>query len=111
MSTEVELAQYVADTKYGDLPRDVVNATKKHIMDTLGVAIAGSNYSVCGSVANQVRSWAGKEESKIFVYGGKVPCQNAAMANGTMARPLDFGGVYEKAATHPNETIIPAALA
>ena len=67
MSTEVELAQYIADAKYEDLPGDVVDATKKHIMDTVGVAIAGSNYSVCGSVANQVRSWAGKQESTIFV--------------------------------------------
>ena len=111
MNIEVELAKYIANIRYEHLPRDVVNSTKNCIIDTLGVAIAGSSYSVCDSLVNQVKSWAGKEESTIWVYGGKVPCQNAAMVNGTMARSLDFGGVYEKAATHPNETIIPAALA
>lgn len=111
MNTEARLAKYIANLTYEDLPKDVVDSTKKFIVDTLGVAIAGSGHSICGGIAGQVRSWGGKEESTILVYGDRVPCQHAAMANATMARALDFGGVYEKTATHPNETAVPVALA
>jgi len=111
MNTEQTLVQYIMEMKYEHFPSEVIHSTKKHIMDTLGVAIAGSKYSVSSTIVNQVKQWAGSEESTILVYGGRVPCQNAAMANGAMARALDLGGVYEKGATHPNETVIPAALA
>ena len=111
MEIENKVVNYITNTKYGHLPSDVVNSTKKLIMDTFGVAIAGSNYSVCKNIAKQVQDWGGRKESTIWVYGDKVPSQNAAMINGTMARALDFGGVYEKTAMHPNENVIPAAFA
>ena len=111
MDIETKLARYTANTGYDDLPDKVVDATKKCIIDTLGVAVAGSGYSIGETIVNQVKDWGGKEESTILVYGGKVPCHNAALANGTMARTLDLGGVHEKAVSHPNEGIVPAALA
>ena len=111
MDIEAELARYITNTGYDDLPDKVVDATKKCIIDTLGVAVAGSGYSVSETIVNQVKDWGGKEESTILVYGGKVPCHNAALANGTMARTLDLGGVHEKAISHPNDGIIPASLA
>ncbi len=111
MDIETELAKYIVNTDYDALPDEVVDSAKKCIIDTLGVAVAGSGYSVGNTIVNQIKDWAGKEESTILVYGGKVPCHNAALANGTMARTLDLGGVHEKAVSHPSEGIIPASLA
>ncbi len=111
MDIETELTKYIVNTEYDDLPDEVVDSAKKCIVDTLGVAVAGSGYSVSATIVNQIKDWAGKEESTILIYGGKVPCQNAALANGTMARTLDLGCVHEKAVTHPAETVVPAALA
>ncbi|MFC1929819.1 hypothetical protein ACFLW6_03020 [Chloroflexota bacterium] len=43
MSTLIEaLVQNITDTNYNTLPIDVVEATKKQILDTLGTTIAGS---------------------------------------------------------------------
>ena len=111
MDIETKLARYIANTGYDDLPDKVVDATKKCIIDTLGVTVAGSGYSIGETIVNQVKDWGGKAESTIMVYGGKVPCHNAALANGTMARTLDLSGVHEKAISHPNEGIIPTSLA
>lgn len=111
MDIETQIAKYIFNTNYNSLHSEVVNAGKKFIFDTLGVAVAGSGYSVCNAIVNQIKDWGGKEESTILIYGGKVPCQMAALANGTMARALDLGGVHEKAVTHPYETIVPASLA
>ena len=111
MNIETELTKYIVNTNYDALPDEVVDSAKKCIVDTLGVAIAGSKYSVSDTIVNQIKDWGGKEESTILIYGGKVPCQNAALANATMARTLDLGCVHETAVTHPAETVVPAALA
>ena len=100
MDIETRLARYIAHTGYDDLPDKVVDAAKKCIIDTLGVAVAGSGYSVSEIIVNQVKDWGGKKESTILVYGDKVPCHNAALANGTMARTLDLGGVHELERVH-----------
>ena len=42
------------------------------------------------AVMELARDMGGKEESSIMMYGGKVPAQNAALVNATMARALDF---------------------
>ena len=42
MDIETELARYITNTGYDDLPDKVVDAVKKCIIDTLGVAVAGS---------------------------------------------------------------------
>ena len=70
MDIETKLARYSANTGYDDLPDKVVDATKKCIIDTLGVAIAGSGYSIGETIVNQVKDWGGKAESTIMVYGG-----------------------------------------
>jgi len=35
------LARYVAETNFDRLPREVVDETKKFILDTIGVGLAG----------------------------------------------------------------------
>ena len=42
MDIETKLARYITNTGYDDLPDKVVDAAKKCIIDTLGVAVAGS---------------------------------------------------------------------
>ena len=87
------LTRYLIETDYAALPEDVVEATRRQILDTLGVTVAGSTCSLSGEMnglVEMVRDWGGKEESTIMMYGGKVPAENAALVNATMARALDF---------------------
>lgn len=105
-----QLAGLVAQTRYEDLPSEVIERAKMSILDTLAVIIAGSSQAGIGGVVNLVRGWGGAEESTILLYGGKVPAPNAAFANGPMARALDMGDVHEEGG-HVGEYILPASLA
>ena len=80
MSTLIEaLVQNITDTNYNTLPINVVEATKKQILDTLGTTIAGSTLPKIKELVGLVKEWDGKEESTVVAYGGKVPCPNAAL--------------------------------
>ena len=106
------LAEYVNKTRYEDLPKEVVDATKKSILDTLGATIAGSTLiSECKTVVDMVKEAGGKQESTILAFGGKVPAWMAAYANGAMSHGLDYDDVHHDAVLHPGVQTIPAALA
>jgi 2-methylcitrate dehydratase PrpD len=80
-----DLAHYAVNTAYADLPREIVEMTKRCTLDTLGVTIAASTLDpMAKAIVDLVKEGAGKEESTILSFGGKVPCWMAAFANGAM---------------------------
>jgi len=106
-----ELVGNAAAIKYDLLPENVVEITRKFILDTLATLVAGSSAPGCQSVVDQVKDWGGKEESTILVHGGKVISSNAAFANSMMSHALDLDDTHDGATLHANVSVLPAALA
>jgi 2-methylcitrate dehydratase PrpD len=100
----------VIETRYEDVPIDVIELAKQAIFDTLSVLIAGSNWEVSPAIVAQIADWGGKPESPVLVHGHRVPAPLAAFANGVMARGIDMGDVHELAG-HVTEWNVPAMLA
>jgi 2-methylcitrate dehydratase PrpD len=111
MDAAYSFAKNFVNTKYEDLPSDVVEATKKEILDLLGVALGGASQPGATHVCDLMKEWGGKEESSIIGSTQKVPAPNAAQANATMAHALDFDDVHEAAVMHPGIASIPVAIA
>jgi 2-methylcitrate dehydratase PrpD len=104
-------ARNFVNTRYENLPPEVVEATKKEILDLLGVALGGINQPGATHVCELVKDWGGKQESSLIGSKQKVPAPNAAQANATMAHALDFDDVHEAAVMHPGIASIPVAMA
>jgi len=104
-----ELAQFVVETDYEDLPPEVVEYIKKLFLDTLGITIGGSLQKAIPEIVSLVKSWGGAEHSTILIYGGKVPAPNAAFAIGPMTRALDMGDTHPQAC-RISEYVVPALL-
>jgi 2-methylcitrate dehydratase PrpD len=111
MDAAYSFAKVFAETKYENLPPEVVDATKREILDLLGVALGGASEPGATHVCALVKEWGGREESSIFGCQQKVPAPNAAQANATMAHALDFDDVHEAAVMHPGIASIPVVLA
>lgn len=105
-----QVAENVVSTRSGSLPSKVVEKTKQFILDTLGVAIAGSSAPGCQEVVKQLTEWGGREESTIWVFGAKVPSIHAALANGTLAHARDFDDTHDLGGVHAHASVLPAAL-
>ncbi len=110
MKTESELARFVTESGYEDLPRESVDIIKKVILTIFGTTLAGATAEGCDVILSQVRDWAGKEEATILVHGGRVPAYNAAMVNSFMARALDFCDAMSPG-IHIGSSAVPVALA
>ncbi|MBW2148613.1 MAG: MmgE/PrpD family protein [Deltaproteobacteria bacterium] len=111
MDIVVELARNVLETNFERLSLTTVETTKKFILDTLGVGMAGSSAEGAAQVIDQVKEWGGREESTILVRGGRVPAPMAALANSVMFHARDFDDTHDGAVVHANAPILPAALA
>lgn len=104
-------AKNFVNTRYEDLPVEVVGVTKKQVLDLLGVGIRGFSMAGAKELRELVLDWGGKEEATIMGTTQKVPAPNAAHVNATMVHSLDYDDVHEAGVMHPGVIAIPTALA
>jgi len=70
MDTSYGLAKNVVNTEYGDLPAEVVEVTKRSILDTIGVILAASTLGEQGvkEIIELVKEGGGRQESTIIGF-------------------------------------------
>jgi 2-methylcitrate dehydratase PrpD len=106
------LARYIAETDFDRLPREVVDETKKFILDTIGVGLAGVREPGCREVVDLVKTWSSNPAgSTIIFYKDKVSPPDAAFANSVLMHALDFDDTLDSSAIHTHVSSLPAALA
>ncbi len=106
------IAQHVARVRFAQLSPSAVTATKRALLDAVGVMLAASGS--CPEVQPFValaRHQGGRPEARILGTGDRVPAALAALANGAMAHALDYEDAFDAASVHPNASLIPAVLA
>jgi 2-methylcitrate dehydratase PrpD len=107
-----QVARYVAETTFDRLPREVVEETKKFILDTIGVGLAGVREPGCKEVVDLVKAWSSNPAgSSILFYKRKVSPPEAAFANSVLMHALDYDDTLDSSAIHTHVSSVPAALA
>jgi len=106
-----KLVHYLLNLKYEEIPPEVLSQAKLCVLDTLGIALAGSLTPLGKIVRGFAVGQGGKEETTIFNYGDRISAVLAAYANGTMAFCYNFTDTTLSCVVHCGPAIIPAALA
>lgn len=107
-----QYAHFLIQLNYQQIPDEVLFSAKRHILDTIGVAIRGRAHE------NAVNSLKGlielnKNAHFIPVWGSKVKLSTeyAALANGIAAHCLDFDDTHTDSILHGSTIIAPVVLA
>jgi aconitate decarboxylase len=106
-----QLAEFLSDLRYEDLPSDVVDTAKLCILDAVGVALGASEWPWSRIVADQVASSDGAKEATVWGRRLHLPAQQAALANATAAHGIEMDDRSPVAQLHPGAMLVPAALA
>jgi 2-methylcitrate dehydratase PrpD len=111
MTVTENIAAFIADATAADIPTAVIAAAKRHIIDTLGVALGGTQMALARPLA-AVASREADGESHLWDGSGRTNAADAAWINGTLAHALDFddGGVA-LTPMHPSSPVLPAVWA
>src|SRR5712664_4280607 len=114
------VAEFIVNTKYEDIPADVIELGKKSILDGFGLALAGSA-SVMGPIARKYAESFGLGEMKASIIGTgmKAHPRLAAFVNGVSIHADDYDDTQLSAAkdriygllTHPTVGVLPPAFA
>jgi 2-methylcitrate dehydratase PrpD len=104
-------SEFIVNTRFSDLPKEVVDQTKRCILDFVGVALAGSKVGLAPIITGIVCNNGGTQEATLVGDGTKVPASSAALVNSIKGHTLDMDDGHRYAGAHPGIVVIPAALA
>lgn len=111
MTLSETLAQFAHDLSYEDIPQEVVVAAKEHLLDTMGVALAGRDEEAGAAARGVVDEWGGSAAATMWGGKRRLPAASAALVNGTYAHSLDFDDSHNPSVLHPSASVVPAVLA
>jgi 2-methylcitrate dehydratase PrpD len=84
------LAQFVTKTEFAAISEKVLANAKMHLLDTLGVALAGTREPVAAIALDYCKRIGPAHESTIWGTKLKAAAPTAAFANGLLAHALDY---------------------
>ncbi|MEB3799450.1 MAG: MmgE/PrpD family protein [Desulfurococcales archaeon] len=112
MNLAQRIAKWAYELSYNKIPSDVVEETKKRVLDSFAVAL-GAFYEKPPSIARAYALYTTSPKYPTTVWGTlmKSAPDHATFANGCGVRYFDFNDTYlSKEALHPSDNI-PAILA
>lgn len=110
MTYTATLSDYTASLRFDDIPPEVVEQVKQLTLHVLGVSLASLDMEQAPKVTAFVQAKGGSAEATVWGSDGrKVPADEAALANATLADLLDWEDCSWTG--HPSAGAIPAAFA
>lgn len=106
-----ELAQYISNLKYEDLPGEVVSAARIAVMDWLGSVLAGSQEEPAIMAASIIDRAGGNPQATLIGFDRRSSALNAALLNGLSCHILELDDLHRSSILHPAAPIISAAAA
>lgn len=109
MNETMQIARFITDTGYVNLPANVIEKAKVYVLDNLASGFVGAEQPWSKKVSALVGDLGGREEASVFSQSAKADVSRASLVNGAMIGAFEVEHVGHSA--HPGGTVFPAALA
>ena len=110
-STTAAVVEFVSELRYATIPDEARHYARRHLLDTVGVMIAGA----AGDVATRAEAVLAtvRPAGRIPVPGRarRADLIDAAFLGGTAAHGIELDDGFRQGSVHPGCVVIPAALA
>ncbi|WP_279483319.1 MmgE/PrpD family protein [Aureimonas sp. SK2] len=113
MSATAALARFAAELRYEDIPSDLREKIKLHILDSIGCGVAGASNPLTGQLARFAVGEYAAGPCPILGSETRLGPIGAAFVNAGAMNALDFDDGLEfdgRGMGHPGATIVAAAL-
>ena len=113
------VTKFIYKNKYNNIPKNVVELAKKHILDGFGLALSGSVARTGEYLFKHIKKNSAKGKATVIGSKMKLPSQFAALANGVGIHSDDYDDTQLAVAkdrvygllTHPTAPCLPSAFA
>jgi 2-methylcitrate dehydratase PrpD len=110
MNETKQLARLLAETRYEDLPEDVVRRAKDSIRDTIACGLGGRATREGDTLLAIMKDLGGREEATVIGDRQSLPFLQAAQVNRVTCNMLDYDDTSIKAG-HMSSALVPVVLA
>ena len=108
MNETRQLAQFVHQTQYSDIPTAIIDEFKIFVLDAIGAGFIGSLQPWTQKLTHVIQSLGGTPEASVFNQPWKIDVSRAALINGTAIGSFECEPLT---GTHASGTVLPALLA
>ncbi|MFZ1060989.1 MAG: MmgE/PrpD family protein [Candidatus Rokuibacteriota bacterium] len=107
------LSAFASDLTYARVPKFTREAAIWHIVDSLGVCVAGAapGEESAEVVRRLVEKWQAPVGATVFGLGARCRPEASALLNGALIQALEMDDKHGSSLARPGSTVIPAALA
>jgi 2-methylcitrate dehydratase PrpD len=104
------IAAFTSSLTFEQIPDEVVEAAKLHLLDALGCGIAAHALDVA-TEGRAAMAELGRGDASVIGLDVRLPAPNAALANGMLCHGLDYDDTHSDSVCHITVAVAPAALA
>jgi 2-methylcitrate dehydratase PrpD len=111
MTAAERLAEFATTLTLEDVPGEVAEHAKLHLLDTLGCGLAAHATGAAGEGRTAMAELGGEPQATVIGHDGRLPAPNAAFANAMLCHGLDFDDTHSDSVSHISTVACPASLA
>jgi 2-methylcitrate dehydratase PrpD len=111
MTAAERLAAFTSSLTLDEIPADVVDAAKLHVLDALGCGLAAHALDVATEGRAVMAELGGESQASVIGLETGLPAANAAFANAMLSHGLDFDDTHSDSVSHVSVVVAPAAAA
>jgi 2-methylcitrate dehydratase PrpD len=104
------VAAFADELRYEDLPAELTEFLKDHIIDTVGVALAATRFDFATQAAEAMVSMSERGSCNVIGMTPLLPLKDAVLLNGVLAHGLDYDDTHPGGPVHPSASALPCAL-
>ncbi|HEX4297950.1 MAG TPA: MmgE/PrpD family protein, partial [Devosia sp.] len=105
------LARFVVETRWDDLPSPVRHQAKRSLMNFFAVALAGCRTAPVEIALRSLAEFSGGKQATIIGRTERIDALSAAFLNAAGANVHDFCDTHVRTVIHPTAPVAPALLA
>jgi 2-methylcitrate dehydratase PrpD len=104
------LVEFVGALRYGALDAEVRHYARRHLLDTVGVMIAGAAGEVANRAERALAAVRGAGHIPVPGRARRADLLDAAFLGGTAAHGIELDDGYRQGSVHPGCAVVPAVL-
>jgi 2-methylcitrate dehydratase PrpD len=111
MTAAQTIADWTTTLTPDDVPDDVAEHAKLHLLDAIGCGYAASALGVATEGRTAMAELGGEPQASVIALDAALPAPNAACANAMLCHGLDYDDTHSDSVSHVSVVVCPAALA
>jgi 2-methylcitrate dehydratase PrpD len=111
MTAAERIASFSTSLAYDDIPADVIEAAKLHVLDTLGCGLAASALGIATEGRTAMTELGGDPQASVIGHGANIPAASAAFANAMLCHGLDYDDTHSDSVAHVSTVVVPVTAA